>query len=76
MRIRDRHSLNMCNSLPPQTCIGFPSRLLPSPSLPPSRQGIIFLILNYNHIRATLRAADSRALQPPLPVTIITTTLH
>lgn len=27
------------------------------------RQGIIFLILNYNHIKATLRAADSGALQ-------------
>lgn len=25
------------------------------------RQGIIFLILNYNHIKATLRAADSSA---------------
>ena len=28
-------------------------------TLPPYRQGIIFLILNYNHIKATLRAADS-----------------
>jgi hypothetical protein len=27
------------------------------------RQGIIFLILNYNHIKSTLRAADSSALQ-------------
>jgi hypothetical protein len=27
------------------------------------RQGIIFLILNYHHIKVTLRAADSSALQ-------------
>lgn len=27
------------------------------------RQGIIFLVLNYHHIKATLRAADSSALQ-------------
>jgi hypothetical protein len=30
---------------------------------PVHRQGIIFLILNYNHIKATLRAADSSVAQ-------------